>query len=474
MTVIAVVKRDSSVLEVIKAAFEGEGFETHAYADGADALAAFKARPPDVAMIERELPGLDGLEVLRRLRAFCDIPVVMESADWSGHEAEALALGVDDLIAPSVFWNMMLDRLQTALRRREPPTTDSPRLIERGPLILDPDRCVCSWKGAPVALTITSFRVLEALAEAPGRTRSRQSLISAAFGEVSGGDAADASRVLACEIEQIQTRFRAVDPEFDAIKQIRNFGFRFERFIDESLGEARPTVVAVVNDDYNFLRNMLDTLEPEGFDVRTYADGVEALAAFQENLPDIAMINYVMPRMNGLELVKRLRAFSDIPVIIDSVCCREDVVCEYLIRNLSIDDFIQMPAPPSLIVDSLRAVLRRHAAPIEGQDADPEAAPRLERGPLIMDPARSVCSWKGELIALSVTEFRMLEALARRPGFVRSRDQLGDAAYGDDIYVSDRAIDSHVKRIRALIRRIDPEFDAIEQLYGVGYRYKES
>jgi two-component system response regulator ChvI len=180
-----------------------------------------------------------------------------------------------------------------------------------------------------------------------------------------------------------------------------------------------------------------------------------------------------MPGLDGMELLRRVREFSSIPVIF--LTSKDDELDEALGLAMGADDYIAKPFSQRLLIARIRAILRRQELE-RGEAAEASAEeelPALERGRLLMDPARHKVRWAGRDVSLTVTEFMILEALAQRPGVVKTRNQLLDVAYSDDIYVDDRTIDSHIKRIRRKFRSIDSEFDAIETLYGVGYRFDE-
>ncbi|WP_375422410.1 response regulator [uncultured Sphingomonas sp.] len=230
--------------------------------------------------------------------------------------------------------------------------------------------------------------------------------------------------------------------------------------------------IALVDDDRNILTSVSIALQTEGFVTRVYSDGDTALKALIDNPPDLAIFDIKMPRMDGLELLRRLREKSQIPVIF--LTSKDDELDEALGLAMGADDYIAKPFSQRLLIARIRAILRRaevvHAT--EGQD-DAEALGPIERGRLTMDPARHRTSWMGEPVTLTVTEFLILETLAQRPGIVKTRNQLMDAAYQDDIYVDDRTIDSHIKRLRRKFRQVDPDFDSIETLYGAGYRFAE-
>jgi two-component system, OmpR family, response regulator ChvI len=230
--------------------------------------------------------------------------------------------------------------------------------------------------------------------------------------------------------------------------------------------------IALVDDDRNILTSLSIALQSEGFITRLYSDGEAALKALLENPPDIAVCDIKMPRMDGLELLRRLRERSALPVIF--LTSKDDELDEALGLALGADDYIAKPFSQRLLIARIRAILRRVelSKPQTGLSEAP--AEPLVRGELQMDPARHRVTWKGKDVTLTVTEFLILESLAQRPGVVKSRNQLMDAAYQDDVYVDDRTIDSHIKRLRRKFRQADPQFDGIETLYGAGYRFAEA
>ncbi|MBI2254548.1 MAG: response regulator transcription factor [Proteobacteria bacterium] len=230
-----------------------------------------------------------------------------------------------------------------------------------------------------------------------------------------------------------------------------------------------PQTIALVDDDRNILTSVTITLEAEGFAVRTYSDGAEALRGLTQQPVDLAVLDIKMPRMDGMELLEKLRKTSSLPVIF--LTSKDDEVDELMGLRMGADDYIKKPFSQRLLIERIRSILRREESRnTTGQTA--EAA--MMRGPLMMDPTRHLCTWDGQPIELTVTEFLLLKALAQRPGHVKSRDQLMDSAYGENIYVDDRTIDSHIKRLRKKFKAVIGEFNHIETLYGVGYRYKES
>jgi two-component system response regulator ChvI len=227
--------------------------------------------------------------------------------------------------------------------------------------------------------------------------------------------------------------------------------------------------IALVDDDRNILTSVSMMLETEGFVVECHSDGQSALDAFGRRAPDLAVVDVKMPRMDGLDLLQRVREKSQLPVIM--LTSKDDEVDEVLGLRVGADDYIRKPFSPRLLLERIRTVLRRsdQGEPVRSRDGDEP----LVRGDLVIDPLRHQVTWKGRSVTLTVTEFLLLQALARRPGFVKSRDQLMDVAYDDQVYVEDRTIDSHIKRLRKKLRAVDPGFSSIETLYGIGYRFTQ-
>jgi two-component system, OmpR family, response regulator ChvI len=231
-----------------------------------------------------------------------------------------------------------------------------------------------------------------------------------------------------------------------------------------------PTI-ALVDDDRNILTSVSIALEAEGYRIVTYTDGTSALDGFKASPPDLAILDIKMPRMDGMELLRRVRQKSDMPVIF--LTSKDEQIDELFGLKMGADDFIKKPFSQRLLVERVKAVLRRISAKngLNPKEADAKV---VERGLLRMDPERHICTWKQEAVTLTVTEFLILQALASRPGVVKSRNALMDAAYDDQVYVDDRTIDSHIKRLRKKFKAVDDAFDMIETLYGVGYRFKEA
>jgi two-component system, OmpR family, response regulator ChvI len=228
--------------------------------------------------------------------------------------------------------------------------------------------------------------------------------------------------------------------------------------------------IALVDDDHNILTSVSIALETEGYRIMTYTDGASALDGFKTSPPDLAILDIKMPRMDGMELLRRLRQKSDMPVIF--LTSKDEEIDELFGLKMGADDFIKKPFSHRLLVERVKAVMRRTASK-EPAHKEVAHAKALQRGSLCIDPVRHVCTWRGEPVNLTVTEFLILEALVSRPGAVKSRNALMDAAYDDEAYVDDRSVDSHIKRMRKKFRAVDSTFDMVETLYGIGYRYKE-
>lgn len=228
--------------------------------------------------------------------------------------------------------------------------------------------------------------------------------------------------------------------------------------------------IALIDDDQNILASVSIALEAEGYSVMAYSDPEQALTALLSSPPDLAVLDIKMPGMDGMELLNRLRRESTLPVIF--LTSKDEEIDEMLGLKMGADDYIRKPFSQRLLIERIRAVLRRAqtAAPEGGEE---DSAEILVRGDLAMNPDRHECTWHGTPVQLTVTEFLILQSLAKRPGHVKSRDQLMDAAYDDNVYVDDRTIDSHIKRLRRKFKAVDDNFSAIETLYGLGYRFQD-
>jgi two-component system response regulator ChvI len=234
--------------------------------------------------------------------------------------------------------------------------------------------------------------------------------------------------------------------------------------------------IALVDDDQNILTSVTIALEAEGFDVQAYKDGEEAVKALLKNPVDLVVLDVKMPRMDGIEVIKHLKEKTEMPVIF--LTSKDDEIDELLGLRMGAEDYITKPFSQRLLLERIRVILRRediirNAGALPGQTLPSDHTEILIRGSLTLDDARHICSWKGEPVDLTVTEYLLVKSLAQNPGHVKSRDQLMNFAYGEAIYVDDRTIDSHIKRVRKKFKQISDDFNQIETVYGVGYRYKD-
>jgi len=232
------------------------------------------------------------------------------------------------------------------------------------------------------------------------------------------------------------------------------------------------SVIILVDDDQNILATVRMALENEGFIVRSYTDGASALEDINKDPGDLAVLDIKMPRMDGMELLRRLREKHSLPVIF--LTSKDEEIDEMLGLKMGADDYIKKPFSQRLLIERIRTILRRMEAVKKTKTHGEDESGVIVRGGLTIDPVRHICNWDNKDVKLTVTEFLILQALIQHPGHVKSRDQLMDVAYSDDVYVDDRTIDSHIKRLRKKFRKVDEKFDEIETLYGVGYRYSES
>ena len=210
-------------------------------------------------------------------------------------------------------------------------------------------------------------------------------------------------------------------------------------------------------------------MKSEKFEVETYSDGIAGLEALKDNNFDIAILDIKMPRLDGLEVLQKLRNSSDIPVIF--LTSKDDEIDQLLGLKMGADDYITKPFSQKLLIERVKVILKRTSSSSKENEVNSDSL--IERGNLILNMDRHECHWKEERIKLTVTEFLLLESLVNRPGYVKNRDQLMSAAYSDDLYVDDRTIDSHIKRMRRKFKAIDKDFNSIETLYGVGYRFNQ-
>lgn len=228
--------------------------------------------------------------------------------------------------------------------------------------------------------------------------------------------------------------------------------------------------IALIDDDQNILTSVSMVLEEEGFQVFTYTDGVAGLEGVLAEQVDLVVLDIKMPRMDGMETLRRIREKSNVPVIF--LTSKDDEIDELCGLRMGADDYIKKPFSQHLLIARIKTLLRRlevQNAPEGGRDEEA----LIERGDLVLDRTRHTSTWKGRPVDLTITEFLILFALVDKPGFVKTRDQLIDEAYGANVYVDDRTVDSHIKRLRRKFKEVDDSFVRIETLYGVGYRYRE-
>jgi len=230
--------------------------------------------------------------------------------------------------------------------------------------------------------------------------------------------------------------------------------------------------IAIVDDDWNILASVPIMLEVEGFEVDIYCDGQTAWEAFKNNMPNIVVLEMKTPSLDGMDLLKRIRQNSTIPIMF--LTSKDDEIDEILGLRMGADDYVKKPISQRILLERIWALLRRKDAILGIIPIESENNKVVERGLLYMDPLRHRVTWRGADVPLTVTEFALLQTLALQPGFVKSRDQLMDVAYDDQVYVDDRTIDSHIKRLRKKMRVVDRDFNSIESLYGIGYRFNEA
>lgn len=229
--------------------------------------------------------------------------------------------------------------------------------------------------------------------------------------------------------------------------------------------------IFLVDDDRNILASVSMALEAEGFEVETYNDGESGLQAIIKEQPDLVILDVKMPRMDGIEVLSKLRENSQIPVIF--LTSKDDEIDQVIGLRMGADDYITKPFSQRLLLERIKVLLRRQSLNNGTENVEAEEGQVIEHGELHLDDSRHLCTWKGSPVNLTVTEYLLVKSLALRPGHVRNRDQLIDMAYGENIYVDDRTVDSHIKRVRKKFKKIDEDFDRIETLYGIGYRYRE-
>ena len=239
---------------------------------------------------------------------------------------------------------------------------------------------------------------------------------------------------------------------------------------ERAVREPRSEIVAIVEDEKNIRETVAFALKREGYRVNTYADGMEAWNAFRQQLPDLAVLDILLPRMDGRELCRKLRAQSEsLPIIF--VTSKDEELDRVLGLELGADDYLCKPFSVRELAARIKVLFRRAA--LSRDPARREEEKIVRAGLLELDGLRYLARWNGEPVALTVTEFLLLQALARHPGHVKTRQQLMEEAYPNDAYVSERTIDSHVKRLRRKFEERDARFASIDTVHGLGYRWQE-
>tara|TARA_B100000686_G_scaffold349601_1_gene443389 strand:+ start:1164 stop:1880 length:717 start_codon:yes stop_codon:yes gene_type:complete len=231
--------------------------------------------------------------------------------------------------------------------------------------------------------------------------------------------------------------------------------------------------IALVDDDINILTSLSIALKSEGYQITTYTNGEEALAGILKSPPDLAILDIKMPRMDGIELIKRLNKKADIPIIF--LTSKDDEYDEILGLRLGAEDYITKPFSQKLLIERLRVIMRRQdkmAEMVFTEETTDTVSEDVKQGDLYLDDGLHQCFWQDQKVDLTVTEYLLIKSLAVNPGHVKNRQQIMDYAYSEDTYLEDRVIDSHIKRVRKKFKDVDPDFDNIETVYGMGYRYR--
>ena len=236
------------------------------------------------------------------------------------------------------------------------------------------------------------------------------------------------------------------------------------------------TNIALVDDEPNILTSVSLALETEGFNVDTFKNGEEAILALESKKYDLGLFDIKMPRMNGNELLMKVRSSSNLelrnlPIIF--LTSKDQEQDEIIGLKMGAADYIKKPFSQKLLNERIRTVLRVHANRINVEKTKEDNKNNIKKGNLLLDDLKQLCFWKNTVIELTVAEFNLIKSLAKHPGVIKDRNQLMDAMYGDAIYVDDRTIDSHIKRLRKKFRLYDPTFDQIRTRYGSGYSWRE-
>jgi len=236
------------------------------------------------------------------------------------------------------------------------------------------------------------------------------------------------------------------------------------------------TNIALVDDESNILTSVSIALETEGFNVDTFKNGEEAIRGLESKKYDLGLFDIKMPRMNGNELLMKVRSsrnleLRNLPIIF--LTSKDQEQDEIIGLKMGAADYIKKPFSQKLLNERIRTVLRVHANRINVENGKEDSSQNLKKGDLLLDDLKQLCFWKNTVIELTVAEFNLIKSLAKHPGVIKDRNQLMDAMYGDAIYVDDRTIDSHIKRLRKKFRSYDPTFDQIRTRYGSGYSWRE-
>jgi len=236
------------------------------------------------------------------------------------------------------------------------------------------------------------------------------------------------------------------------------------------------TNIALVDDETNILLSVSLALETDGFNVDTFKNGEEAIRGLENKKYDLGIFDIKMPRMNGNELLMKVRSSSNLelrnlPIIF--LTSKDQEQDEIIGLKMGAADYIKKPFSQKLLNERIRTVLRVHANRINVENKKENNNQNLKKGYLLLDDLKQLCFWKNTVIELTVAEFNLIKSLAKHPGVIKDRNQLMDAMYGDAIYVDDRTIDSHIKRLRKKFRSYDPTFDQIRTRYGSGYSWRE-
>ena len=236
------------------------------------------------------------------------------------------------------------------------------------------------------------------------------------------------------------------------------------------------TMIALVDDESNILTSVSLALETEGFEVDTYKNGEEALIGLENKKYDLGLFDIKMPRMSGNELLMKVRSsknheLRNMPIIF--LTSKDQEQDEIIGLKMGAADYIKKPFSQKLLNERIRTVLRIYENRLNFSKEEKNISQNIKKGDLLLDDAKQLCFWQDNAIELTVAEFNLIKSLAKHPGVIKDRNQLMDAMYGDNIYVDDRTIDSHIKRLRKKFRIIDPNFDQIRTRYGSGYSWRE-